>query len=477
MGGHWADDDPVDVPYSAVEENVWPAVPDDRAGRLLALLGQFEDTQWWSPQRLWEHQSQQLQRLLRHAQRTVPYYRQCLPAGLLQSGQTMDPAVWRQLPLLTRSALQSAGESLLSRAVPASHGGLHATRTSGATGQPVTVTTTGLAGLLWSVLALRDHRWQRRKLSGKLCSIRAVVPAAAMRLPGIELPSWGAPTDAVYPTGRSALLGLSVEVGQQVQWLRSQRPQYLLTYPNNLRALAARFIAEGTGLPGLLQVRTIGETVTQAIREDCRKAFGVELADAYSSEEVGGIALQCPAGEGYHIQSESVLVEVLDDAGTPCAPGEVGRIVVTPLHNFAMPLLRYELRDYAEVGEPCHCGRGLPVLRRILGRSRNMLVLPNGERRWPLTGFAQFREIAPISQFQFEQESLSLIEARIVAERALSPFERTRLIETIQTALRHPFEIRIVEVAEIPRSANGKFEDFISRLDASTPDRPRHEQN
>jgi phenylacetate-CoA ligase len=268
-----------------------------------------------------------------------------------------------------------------------------------------------------------------------------------------------------------------VEVGQQVQWLRSQRPQYLLTYPNNLRALAARFIAEGTGLPGLLQVRTIGETVTQAIREDCRKAFGVALADVYSSEEVGGIALQCPAGEGYHIQSESVLVEVLDDAGTPCAPGEVGRIVVTPLHNFAMPLLRYELRDYAEVGEPCPCGRGLPVLRRILGRSRNMLVLPNGERRWPLTGFAQFREIAPISQFQFEQESLSLIEARIVAERALSPFERTRLIETIQTALCHPFEIRIVEVAEIPRSANGKFEDFISRLDASMPDRPGHEQN
>jgi phenylacetate-CoA ligase len=76
-----------------------------------------------------------------------------------------------------------------------------------------------------------------------------------------------------------------------------------------------------------------------------------------------------------------VLVEILDAQGRPCRPGEIGRVVATPLHNVAMPLLRYELDDYAEVGQACACGRGLPVIRRILGRRQNMLRLPDGGER------------------------------------------------------------------------------------------------
>ena len=76
-------------------------------------------------------------------------------------------------------------------------------------------------------------------------------------------------------------------------------------------------------------------------------------------------------------------MEVLDNHGRPCKEGETGRVVLTDLHNFTMPLIRYEIGDYAEVGPPCACGRGLPVLARILGRSRNMLTLPAGDRIWP----------------------------------------------------------------------------------------------
>ena len=126
-------------------------------------------------------------------------------------------------------------------------------------------------------------------------------------------------------------------------------------------------------LPGLREVRTLGEASTPDLRALCREAWGVPLVDVYSAEEVGYIALQCPEHEHYHVQAESVLVEILDERGAPAPPGETGRVVVTDLHNFAMPLVRYEIGDYAEVGEPCACGRGLPVLRRIVGRVRNML--------------------------------------------------------------------------------------------------------
>ena len=78
------------------------------------------------------------------------------------------------------------------------------------------------------------------------------------------------------------------------------------------------------------------------------------------------------------MQAENVLLEIIDAAGNPLPPGNVGRVVITVLHNLAMPLIRYEIGDYAAFGGECTCGRGLPVLERIVGRARNMLRLPDG---------------------------------------------------------------------------------------------------
>lgn len=105
-------------------------------------------------------------------------------------------------------------------------------------------------------------------------------------------------------------------------------------------------------------------------------------------------------------------MEILDENGKPCEPGELGRVVVTPLDNFAMPLIRYDIGDYAEVGKHCPCGRGLPVLKRIVGRVQDLVVLPSGERRWTLLSagnIESFLEIAPIRQYQFVQKDLQTI--------------------------------------------------------------------
>ena len=187
--------------------------------------------------------------------------------------------------------------------------------------------------------------------------------------------------------------------------------------------------------------------------------LGAKLIDLYSSQEVGNIAMQCPDHDHYHIQSESSLVEILNDAGEPCKPGEAGRVVVTNLHNWAMPLLRYEIRDYAVVGEPCDCGRSLPVLKRILGRERNMVRLPNGEQRWP-TGFLKCAEIAPIRQFQFVQTRIDCIEGKLVTERPLSKEEEAALRSTLHETFGYPFELVFERVDAIPRKPNGKFEEF-----------------
>ncbi|MCW5954574.1 MAG: phenylacetate--CoA ligase family protein, partial [Propionibacteriaceae bacterium] len=193
--------------------------------------------------------------------------------------------------------------------------------------------------------------------------------------------------------------------------------------------------------------------------------WGVPLIDLYSTRESGYVALQCPEHDHYHIQAEGMLVEVIDGAGKPCPPGASGSVVVTTLHNFAFPLIRYALGDVAEVGEPCACGRGLPVLRRILGRSRNLMKFPDGSSRWPVFGIPHFLSIAPIRQFQFVQRSLEELEIRLAVERPLTPQEQQRFGEHVIAQLRHPFRLSWVYLQEIPRQASGKFEDFFRDFD------------
>ena len=184
-------------------------------------------------------------------------------------------------------------------------------------------------------------------------------------------------------------------------------------------------------------------------------------------DEDGYLALQCPQHEHYHVQAEGVLLEVLDDTGAPCVPGQVGRVVVTPLHNFAMPLVRYDIGDYAEAGEPCACGRGLPVLKRILGRVRNMLTTADGKRYWPVFGTRALMESAPVLQVQFVQKSHDLVEARIVAAAPLSGAQEAQFRDRVLSMLPPGMSLRFAYCDSIARSASGKFEEFVSEVSAA----------
>ena len=338
---------------------VWPAIagPDDAT--FLALQYQLQQTQWLSASRLRELQFRQLTALLPHAYETVPYYRWQWH-GAYESGIALTPEGFERLPLLRRTDLQQNPDALKSSAPPPAHGAVVESRTPGSTGIPVFTLKTALTGLWWRALTLRDHLWHRRDFSGKLAAIRRGVENG-------EFEGWGPSTD-VLATGRSATLALPADPDTQLEWLVRYDPDYLLTYPSNAAELARISFARELRYPRLREVRTFGELLSEDTRELCRRAWNVRVTDLYSCDEAGYVALQCPEREHYHVQSESVLVEVLDEQGKACAPGAVGRIVITTLQNFAMPLIRYDIGDLAELGAPCPCGRGLPVIRRFAGR-------------------------------------------------------------------------------------------------------------
>jgi phenylacetate-CoA ligase len=441
------------VPLSAVAGIVWPAIVSDHAALLLALQQQFEEAQWWSPQKLLDAQLMQLGLLLQHANASVPWQAERLRTSGYVAGAAMSLDALRRLPITTRRDLQAHFEAMVSRHPLTSHGAGRDQYTSGSTGTPVKVRTNDLKQVYWHALTLRDHLWHRRRLEGKF---------AAIRIAGEEgsHASWGFSAGTVYGTGPGVQLGVHADLDAQCRWLLTERPDYLLSYPSNLSALARHTLDRGIELSFLTGVLTFGEALSDELRDELRTAWQVELTDMYSAQEMGCIALQCPDAQCYHVQSECVLVEVLDGNGTPCRPGETGRIVVTDLHNFEMPLVRYELGDYATVGEPCRCGRGLPVLKSIVGRVRNMLVLPDGRRRFPRIGAKSLAAITCIRQYQFAQVAPTRIEARLVVDRPLAPNEEAHMRDVIHGRLGYPYDVTFRYCDTLARHPSGKFEDF-----------------
>ena len=426
----------------------WPAISVPHAAAKLALLHQLEHTQWLSPRRLHELQLRQLQLLLRHAAATVPYYRERWGKGAISAQD------FAGLPLFRVRDLQDNYEHLKSEAIPPEHGIVFEVRTSGSAGTPKRVLKCQLSQLFWHALTLREHLWQRRDLGGKLAAIRRGASGTH--------PSWGAATEGAFATGRAVGLRVETDVDAQVAWLQREDPSYLLTYPSVLAELARICRSRGIRFPALLQARTMSEIVFPELRQLCREAWGVPVIDMYSAEEVGTIALQCPEHEHYHVQAETLLVEVLDDQGRACSPGETGRVVITDLHNFATPLIRYDIGDFAEAGALCSCGRGLPVLSRIIGRVRNLLHTADGKRYYPIFGQTDFLEVAPIQQHQFVQTAFDRMEARLVTREPLSTEQTERFCAYVAARLPAGIRVEVVRVESIPRGPGGKYEDFIS---------------
>lgn len=445
------------------QQTTWYPSSRARAMALRALQRRLESSQWLPPEVIDLWQRQQLGALLVHASAHSPYYKRRLSKFARDFVQD-ESVCLRDVPILSRDALRDEYTGICATAWPSRHGPAREVQTSGSTGQPVKVKRTGLCQMNWLALTLRDHLWHERDFTATLAAIR-VPPGQSVKSAAFS-PTWGEAVSAVYRSGPSHMLPISTSVNQQAKWLAKINPDYLLTYPTNLTELLSIIEQENLHLPRLREIRTIGESLPDGLRETSTRLLGVKVTDLYSSQELGVIALQCPVSGLYHIQSENVLVEILDEQGEPCRPGGVGRIVVTDLHNFATPLIRYELRDYAEAGPVCPCGRGLPTLRRILGRRRNMVVFPNGQRHWPHVGFQRFREVVPnLKQYQLVQRTVQQIEVSLVVADKVTPEQESTLTRVIQDSLGYPFELRFdYHVGELPRTRGGKFEEFVCQV-------------
>jgi len=439
------------------DELAWPPLVGGPTAGLLSLARFLEDSQWLSRDEISARQHEQLVKLAEYSMRFSRSFRERLKKAGLEPADLREPANLSRLPLLSRRDLQKGDAYCVQP--PKEHLPVNETKTSGSTGEPVTVKRTAITQLFWLAITLREYFWHERAFDLKLSAIRPTIPEYA------ETCNWGPPANLLFETGPAQLIPITMSVEEIAQRLCAFAPNVLVIYPNVLTALIAQLKQTAATLSSVKLIRSISETLSPELKAGAREFFGARVIDNYSSQEVGVIAVQCPDSELYHTMSESLIVEVLDENGRACGEGETGRVVLTDLHNFATPMVRYDIGDYARAGGVCPCGRGLPTLERVLGRERNLILMPDGSRHWPLVGFARFRDVAPVTQYQMVQTSRDEIEVRLVTETPLSGGQVSDLSDVIRESLGHPFALRFVYFDErIPSGPRGKFEEFVSKV-------------
>lgn len=393
--------------------------------------------------------AEQTARLLRHAATHSPFWR-----ARLVPAQREGRLRFTDIPPLTRAELRDAGPA--ARALPPGFDAKHLStaRTSGSTGTPVTVERArSVHGALYDAIGLLEHEWHGLDARNRRAVIKDV--------PDQELPGWDGVHPMLGPTGATGARNLLRHApAELLAWLRDFAPAYLLTTPAMAMRLAELSLASGGG-PAMDKLFCFGEVAGAPLREIARRAFGARIIDRYSCEELGWLALQCPKHDHLHILSAAVRLEVVDERNRPCPPGVAGRVLLTGLHSQLMPLIRYEIGDVAELGPPCDCGITLPVLKRIHGRTRHFLRLPDGgERLAGLTG-EHWRQHAPVREFQLRQYADGLLEAFLDCERVLTEAERAALVAMLHAALGHALPVVITEVDRIDWGRGWKREEFM----------------
>ena len=413
------------------------------------LLKDMDQLQWYTPVRLKEIQKKKLNSLLGHHMKNNKWYKEFFK----------DPK--NGPPILTRQDIISAGTNFFASEIPKEHGKIGIVKTSGSTGEPVVIQATDVTAMFFHTFNTQEVLWHRRDLKLRLAVTRAG------QFENKEHPSWGGLIPSILDIETGPLLHVNIvtPIDAQLKLFEEFKPEILMVYPSTLSALLDAW-KDNNNQPKLKHIKCIGETVSMKLRDRVKEQLGLKIEDSYSSQELGSIATQCPEGL-YHTMDQNLIVEVLDDNNNPVAPGKEGRLVITDLHNYTSPMIRYEIGDWAVRGGPCKCGRGLLTLEKILGRTRNLIRHADGRRYWPMVGVYDFDKLDfSIRKYQVIQHSLTDIEYKIVTDNPLTADQEQALIDIARKLLGDDFNYRITRYDQPwPLKANGKFEEFVCLID------------
>jgi len=419
-------------------------------------LQDLENIQWLSKDEQNQLILKNISNILIHCKNNVDFYSNTL-RDLDCNNVTLDQ--FSKLPILTKDLIRANGPALITNQFkhPGGEINMHEFHTSGSTGTPMKVYR-GTRNIIYTrAISLHYHLTHKRDFD--LSNVNIITSGSY----GLNAGNWV----SNIKTGPGYKIPISERSSVIFDHLIKLQPHYIQTHPSTLKRLIDISIEKGRKLDSLCEVRTFGELLEPNIKQACNEHWQVPVANNYSSEEIATMAISCPDSDHFHVISDSVHIEVVDKKGDPCAPGEVGRILVTRLKNLAMPLIRYEVGDMGALGEACSCGRSTPVLTCIEGRVRNLVVLPDGDTFHPVFDEAAMLAIAPIKRYQVVQKDLKIIEIHIMGN-ALNNHQENSLKKVFDKTFKNEsnFSFNFLYHDDLPFSKRNKFEIFKSEVNS-----------
>jgi len=410
----------------------------------------FEKTQYYDRSALEKLQLELLNRLLHHARQSCPFYRERLEAAGL--GATLSSlSELRSLPALTKRDIQVHGPQMMAQGFPESE--RIRNQTGGSTGSPL------------------QFLVDRERLDARLAATERHNEWAGLRPGDWCAYLWGARLDQISTATlrdrlRNELLYRRVELNTSqitaeglsrfTDAVRRKRPRFLIAYAYSAHLFAEHVIKEGIGDITFDAMITTAEVLMPETRRLLEKTFGGRVFNRYGCREVSIIASECDQHNGMHVHSESLLVEIEPD---PSLPDGLGRILVTDLRNLSMPLIRYEIGDVAAWSKTaaCPCGRGLPLLDDVRGRTTDFLIMPDGSRISGPSLTLVVADMSEVSQVQFVQNSEQSITLRVVPGVGYGEATRAELRKRLDLYLRGRAALDIQEAPPIASEASGKY--------------------
>ena len=421
------------------------------------------ESQFWSRQQLIDYQRSQLEHLLRHARANVPFYETRLDPVFRPDG-SVDWDKWEQIPIVKRADLAERGTQMLARVLPVGHGPTTSSTTSGSTGAPIKVVSNQLAHVALNANRFRSYRWHGIDWSKDVCSVFSGDPRVGPSSDGMRLGPWGPSWDPASIDGCNTRINSLVEHGRIIEFLQRIKPAYLTAGPPSAAAIALE--AERLNIEIRIEaLLSHGSSVGESEREILWRVFGAKVVELYSSKEGAQIAHGCPLGRGLHVNAESILVEIVDGEGQPCAPGVSGRVVITPFFNTAQPLIRYDQGDFATLLPECTCGRHLPLLGHMVGRTVGLFYHPDGRARDAFMP-NKYRATLKCGAWQIAQTGPLQYEVRYVPLDWDEPGDEAEFTARLRETYFSDANVRFKRVREIPMSRAGKLIEYVNEWKA-----------
>lgn len=422
------------------------------------LLAEFESHDRWSREDLQRYQDEQLATLIAHVYEHVPYYRRIMQERRLQPQDIRSVEDLPRLPVLTPDDIRTHFDELIADNVVRSR--LHHGHTSGTTGSPLQFLYDDRVCLVKNVVDWRQKRWAGINPGDRMAFFlgRVVVPVSRSRPP-----FWR------YNRVLKHLFFSSFHLSPDTldiyfDKLGDFQPLAIEGYPSTMFILARYLLSRNQTFP-VRAVFTSSETLFPQQREAIEQAFACKLFDFYGMAERVVFATECEQHCGHHLNSDFGVTEIVcgdDSAGTP---GEMGRIVATGLHNYAMPLIRYRTSDITAVSrDRCACGRPYPLMAEVTTKDEDIVTTPDGRFVSSSILTHPFKPLASVRESQIIQEDRNHLVVKVVPRESFSDRDRRYLIDELTHRLGPEMRIEVVLVDRIPRTAAGKFRWVISKV-------------